>query len=169
METICPMHWCVCTPSLDFFHNNVLPVIWSVQILKYVTVLNLKVKPGFKTLTTVHLQSLWYTVLSDRVSVCICPLIPSSFSLLFTYSIPVLLILTPWPDFDDHTCQSVIILVKKKFAYFLIIVNLTRPPCLKTKSLLLISMSFSDKEYLYSRKSRLRSKVSVSEFYGLLA
>lgn len=43
---------------------------------------------------------------------------------------------------------SVIILVKKSLAYFLI-VNLTRPPCIKTKSSLLISMSLTDKEYIY--------------------
>lgn len=62
---------------------------------------------------------------------------------------------------------SVIILVKKSLAYFLI-VNLTRPPCIKSKSSLLISMSLTgtNKEYLYSRKTRLRSKVSLSEFYG---
>lgn len=104
-------------------------------------------------------------MLSGDLSIqCICLLILSLFSLLFTSlylsssfsPVGLILMITPVSHF---TCK------KKSLAYFLI-VNLTRPPCIKSKSSLLISMSLTNKEYLYSRKTRLRSKVSLSEFYG---
>lgn len=99
-------------------------------------------------------------MLSGDLSISVDTVIILAFVHIF---IPVLLILTRWPDFDDHTCQ--LLYLKKSLAYFLI-VNLTGPQCIETKSSLLISMSLTNKEYLYSKKTRLRSKVSLSEFYG---